>query len=475
MKVKFIVIVSVLFAAIVIIFMFKKKEHIKEITTDKLFHLIPPNSSNVHFANTIITSDSLNFFKFEYMYNGGGVGIGDFNNDGLQDIFFTGNQVPSKIYINKGNFRFEDITAGSGIVIDNGFPFGISVADVNQDGLADIYVSIGGPQKKDIYPNKLFINEGVDKNKNPHFKEMANQYGLADSGQSVQAVFFDYDRDGDLDMYQLTGGGFEKSPNVASPVVKDGSAKNTDRLYRNDFDIKLGHPVFTNVSKQAGIVEEGFGLGVSLIDINEDGWQDIYVTNDYISSDLLYINNKDGTFSEKVKAYFKHTSLFAMGNDVGDINNDGLVDVLSVDMLPDDHYQKMLMYGPSQHDKFYYSIELGYAYQYMRNTLQLNRGGGKFSEIGQLACIYKSSWSWAPLLADLDNDGYQDIFITNGFPKNITDLDFVKYRSDAKKTGDPNKQFAILIDSLSARPGIKTHSYSYKRWFSKKYRSLISK
>ncbi len=334
--------------------------------------------------------------------------------------------------------------------------------DINQDGLSDIYISVGGPEKKDIYPNKLFINEGLDKNKNPRFKEMANEYGLADSGQSVQAVFFDYDHDGDLDMYQLTGGGFEKSPNVASPVIKDGSAKNTDRLYRNDFDKKLGHPLFTNVSKQAGIMEEGFGLGVSAIDINEDGWQDIYVTNDYISSDLLYINNKDGTFSEQVKSYFKHTSLFAMGNDVGDINNDGLVDILSVDMLPDEHYERMLMYGPSQYDKFYKAVGLGYSYQYMRNTLQLNRGDGKFSEIGQLAGIYKTSWSWAPLFADLDNDGYQDIFITNGFPKNITDLDFVKYRSDAKKTGDPKKQFAILIDSLSARPGIKTHSYCYK-------------
>ncbi len=462
MKAKFIIIISVLLAVVVIIFLFKKKEHIKEIPKDKLFYLIPPDSSNIHFTNTITTNDTLNFFRFEYMYNGGGVGIGDFNNDGLQDIFFTGNQVPSKIYINKGNFRFEDITAGSGIVIDNGFAFGVSVVDVNQDGLADIYVSVGGPQRKDIYPNKLFINKGVDKNKNPHFTEMANEYGLADSGQSIQAVFFDYDHDGDLDMYQLTGGGFEKSPNVASPIVKDGSAKNTDRLYRNDADNKLGHPVFTNVSKQAGIVEEGFGLGVSLIDINEDGWQDIYITNDYISSDLLYINNKDGTFSEKVKVYFKHTSLFAMGNDIGDINNDGLVDILSVDMLPDDHYQKMLMYGPSQYDKFYYSVGLGYAYQYMRNTLQLNRGSGKFSEIGQLAGIYKSSWSWAPLFADLDNDGYQDIFITNGFPKNITDLDFVKYRSDAKKSVDPNKQFTILLDSLSARPGIKTHTYSYK-------------
>ena len=233
-------------------------------------------------------------------------------------------------------------------------------------------------------------------------------------------------------------------------------------MYRNDFDSILGHPVFTNVSKQAGILQEGFGLGVSVLDINEDGWPDVYVTNDYLTNDLLYINNKDGTFSEKSQDYFKHTSHFAMGNDVGDINNDGLVDIIAVDMLPEDRYQRALMFGPNQYDKFYYSISQGYSYQYMRNTLQLNRGNGKFSEIGQLAGIYKTSWSWAPLFADLDNDGYQDLFITNGFGKNITDLDFVKFRSDISHADANKPVLGRLIDSLSTRPGIKTHPYAYK-------------
>lgn len=224
---------------------------------------------------------------------------------------------------------------------------------------------MNGPGDKDIYPNKLFINQGLDKDGNPYFKEMAKEYGLADSGQSIQAVFFDYDHDGDLDMYLLTGGGFEKSPIVPHPIAKDGSSRNTDRLYRNDFDPKLGHAFFTNVSKVAGIQTEGFGLGVSLLDINNDGWPDIYVTNDYISNDLLYVNNKDGTFNEEAGKYFKHTSYYAMGNDVGDINNDGLMDIISVDMLPENRPERMRMLTPNQYDKFYYSVNLGYSYQYI--------------------------------------------------------------------------------------------------------------
>lgn len=462
MKFKWAAIPLMLIISVAIIFALRNNSGKHNAGKNVLFESVSPDSSNIHFANNIVTNDSLNIFTFEYLYNGGGVGISDFNVDGMPDIFFTGNTVASKLYINKGNFRFQDITHSAGVEINKGWPFGVSVVDINQDGLPDIYVSVGGPGNKDIFPNKLFVNQGLDKNNSVHFKEMANEYGLADSGQSIQAVFFDYDHDGDLDMYQLTGGGFEKSPIVPHPIAKDGSSRNTDRLYRNDLDKKSGHPVFTNVSKQAGILQEGFGLGVSVVDINEDAWPDIYVTNDYLTNDLLYVNNKDGTFSEMVQLYFKHTSHFAMGNDIGDINNDGLVDIISVDMLPEDHYQRTLMFGPNQYDKFHYSIQQGYSYQYMRNTLQLNRGCGKFSEIGQFSGIYKTSWSWAPLFADLDNDGYQDIFISNGFGRNITDLDFVKYRSNVLKIGNSKEAINILMDSLSVRPGIKTHPYVYK-------------
>jgi len=430
-----------------------------------LFESLPSDFTGITFTNTITTSDSVNLLNFEYIYIGGGVGIGDFNKDGLPDIFLAGNMVPSKLYLNKGNMKFEDMTISSGLIV-NGWPFGVSVADVNGDGLQDIYLSMGGAAGKGEYKNELFINEGNDKNGIPHFKELAKEYGLNEPAITIQSVFFDYDGDGDLDMYQMTGGGYDRSPNVPYPIRKDGTAKNTDKLFRNDFNAKLGHPVFTNVSKHANIVEEGFGLGISILDINEDGWSDIYITNDYITNDLLYVNNGDGTFKEEAAKYFSHTSYFAMGNDVGDINNDGLMDIVAVDMLPDKRKDRMQMLGANTYDKFYYSQTQGYLDQYMRNTLQLNQGQGKFSEIGQSAGMYKTSWSWAPLFADFDNDGYQDLFITNGFGKDVTDLDFVKFRSDASAYSNKNEKKTIndkeLAKSLNERPGIKKHPYLYR-------------
>ncbi|MEX1238957.1 MAG: CRTAC1 family protein, partial [Cyclobacteriaceae bacterium] len=444
----------------------------KQATSDPnaLFALVPSDSSGIDFINRITPDDTINILTFEYLYNGGGVGVGDFNNDGFQDIFLVGSQIPGKLYINRGNtspgysaFSFEDLTELSGITRDENWAFGVSVIDINQDGWQDIYISMGGPGNMNRFPNRLFVNQGRDQSRQPVFKEMAEAYGLADRAHSIQALFFDYDRDGDLDMYQLTGGGFERSPNNPGPIVADGSAVNTDRLYRNDYDAQRGHPVFTDVSEPAGILHEGYGLGISLLDINDDAWPDLYVTNDYLTNDHLYVNNGDGTFSEKVSEYFKHTSHFAMGNDVGDINNDGLMDVIALDMLPEDHSRRKLMFGASQYNKFYYAVNHGYTHQYMRNTLQLNNGNGSFSEIGQLAGIYKTDWSWAVLLADFDNDEHQDIFITNGFGKDVTDLDFVKFRSsmtsEIKNEGLRRK---ILLDSLAARPGIKLSNYAYR-------------
>lgn len=439
-----------------------------EQKTDTLFVLLPPDSSGVDFVNQITPTDQVNILTYEYLYNGGGVGIGDFNNDGYQDLVLAGSQVPAKLYINKGNsaksgFSFEDKTATSGIGPHQNWAFGVSVVDVNQDGLQDIYFSMGGPGNISNFPNRLFVNMGLDDSQNPRFEEKAHEYGLADPYHSIQALFFDYDRDGDLDMYQLNGGGFERSPNNPSPIIKDGSARNTDRLYRNDLDEKAGHPVFTDVSKEAGVLQEGYGLGISLADFNEDGWPDLYITNDYLTNDQLYINNRDGTFTESVSKYFKHTSHFAMGNDVGDINNDGLMDVVALDMLPDDHYRRKLMFGATKYNKFYYAVNHGYTHQYMRNTLQLNNGNGSFSEIGQLSGIYKTDWSWAVLLADFDNDQFQDVFITNGFGKDVTDLDFVKFRSsmtsDIKNEALRRK---VLLDSLASRPGIKVSNYAFQ-------------
>lgn len=439
----------------------------KQARYDSLFTLIPADSSGVDFINRITADDTVNILTYEYLYNGAGVGVADFNRDSLPDIFFAGSQVPHKLYINKGAqgtlpFSFEDMTATSGITHDANWAFGVSVVDINQDGWPDVYVCMGGPGNMNSFPNKLFVNQGLDASGHPFFKEMATEYGLADKAQSIQALFFDYDRDGDLDMYLVTGGGFERSPNNPAPIVKDGTAVNTDRLFRNDAKEGVDHPLFTDVSKEAGVLQEGYGLGVSLLDINEDGWPDVYVTNDYLTNDQLYVNNRDGTFSEKVQEYFKHTSHFAMGNDVGDINNDGLMDVVTVDMLPDGHYRRKLMFGATQYNKFYFAVSHGYAYQYMRNTMQLNNGNGSFSEIGQMAGIYKTDWSWAPLLADFDNDQFDDIFITNGFGKDITDLDFVKFRGTmSSEIRNAAQRRKVLLDSLAQRPGIRVPNYAY--------------
>ncbi|HEU5147151.1 MAG TPA: VCBS repeat-containing protein, partial [Chryseosolibacter sp.] len=456
------------FFAAIVLFAVSACENQVEEKADTLFVLLPSDSSGVDFINQITPSDQVNILTYEYMYNGGGIGVGDFNNDGYQDLVLAGSQVPAKLYINKGKsakrgFSFEDKTATSGIGPHENWAFGVSVVDINQDGLQDIYFSMGGPGNKNRFPNLLFVNMGVDDSGNPRFEEKALDYGLADTGHSIHALFFDYDRDGDLDMYQLTGGGFERSPNNPFPIVKDGTARNTDRLYRNDFNEQAGHPMFTDVSKEAGVLHEGYGLGISFADFNEDRWPDLYITNDYLTNDQLYINNRDGTFTESVSDYFQHTSHFAMGNDIGDINNDGLMDVVVVDMLPDDHYRRKLMFGATQYNKFNYAVNHGYTHQYMRNTLQLNNGNGSYSEIGQLSGIYKTDWSWAVLFADLNNDQFQDIFITNGFGKDVTDLDFVKFRSNmTSEIKNESRRRQILLDSLASRPGIEVSNYAYQ-------------
>lgn len=426
---------------------------------DALFISISNKVSGVHFTNTIETNDSINILNYEYLYNGGGIGIGDFNNDNLPDIIFTGNQVESKIYINKGNFTFEDITQSSGINTLGKWCTGVSIVDINQDGLDDIYLNVGGMGNQSRFPNLLYINNG-----DLTFTESAQDYGLADQGESIQSLFFDYDLDGDLDMYLLTGGGFEKSAIIIRPILANGQSRNTDRLYRNDFDTEKGHPIYTDVSKEAGITIEGFGLGVSTFDANNDNWPDIYVSNDYLSRDFLYINQKDGTFKEQARDYFGHTSHFSMGNDIADINNDGYLDVFTVDMLPEDLKRRKLMSGAHHsHDVFQIALKYGYGHQHMRNMLQLNNGNQTFSEIGQLTGLDKTDWSWAPLIADFDNDGLNDIFITNGFGKDITDMDFVKFReNNSSQFGNAKEAQKSVIDCLYNRPGIIVPNYAFK-------------
>ncbi len=434
------------------------------------------SETGIDFQNTITPNDTLNLLDFEYLYNGGGVGVGDFNNDGFPDLVFTGNIVESRIYLNKGKngngLQFEDITEKSGFDTKGKWCTGVSVVDINGDGFDDIYISVGGPGKKSVYPNLLFLNRGptpLEGGRGVTFHESAAEYGLNDPSESNQAVFFDYDLDGDLDMYLLNGGGFEKSPVTIRPILTNGSSRNTDKLYQNNFDATLGHPVFTDVSKQAGITTEGFGLGVAILDANQDGWPDVYVSNDYLSKDLLYVNLHNGTFREAAAEYFGHTSHFSMGNDVGDLNNDGNPDLITVDMLPESHRRRMSMFGPHLRDKFQQSVQYGYGHQYMRNMLQLatplqgGAGGVSFSEIGQIAGIDRTDWSWCPLMADFDNDGWQDLFITNGYGKDITDLDFVKFRQDAiGQFSNPEAVRKKLIQSLDDVPPIILPNYIYK-------------
>ncbi len=433
---------------------------------DTLFQTIPSAHSGIVFNNKITENDSLNPFDVVNLYNGGGVGIGDFNNDGLQDIFFTGNMVSCKLYLNKGNFHFEDITEKAGVEGLGRWARGVSVVDINNDGLPDIYICNTIYKDPLRRRNVLYVNQGAGKDGIPHFKEMAAEYGLDIHVQSTMASFFDYDNDGDLDMY-LTVNEASNGNNPSDFVHRSasGTAPSIGRLYRNEMDSTLGHPVFHDVSKQAGMNSDGFGHAATICDINNDGWKDIYVSDDFLSNNILYINNHDGTFTNRTKEYFKHTSFNAMGQDVTDINNDGLPDVVELDMNPEDNYRKKMMLG-ANNTYTYQNFDLyGYQYQYVRNTLQLNQGPSvregdsigipAFSEIGFLSGMSQTDWSWTPLVADFDNDGYRDLIVTNGFPRDVSDHDFVAYRH--KSNGLITTK--AMIDLI---PEVKLHNYGFR-------------
>ncbi len=402
-------------------------------TDEPLFHRLAPELTGIYFSNDIQENKHYNLYDYEYIYNGGGVAILDVNNDGLQDIFLSGNMVPSRLYLNQGNLQFQDITESSGILADS-WATGVAVADLNHDGYDDIYVCAAGNKEVSNTANLLYIN-----NRDNTFTEAASQYGIADTLLTTQAAFFDYDRDGDLDLYLMNFGNEKWVKNFIYPKITDGSGPGADRLYRNDTTLGSSlkgdeRGMFTDVTQEAGILAEGYGLGISIFDINEDGWPDIYVSNDYLDDDLIYVNSQDGTFKESAADYLKHTSNFGMGNDVADINNDGLADIMVVDMLPEDNERQKVFAGAMNYDKFMLARQHGYMPAYMRNTLQLNNGTGPhgqpaFSEIGQLAGVSNTDWSWSVLFADYDNDGYRDLFVGNGYKKEITNMDFSMYIS----------------------------------------------
>ncbi len=459
---------SKIFFLVVLIFMMGCKDN------KSVFNPVKPSRSGIDFINKLNYTDSLTVLDFEYMFNGAGVALCDINNDGLQDILFTGNMVSAKLYLNKGNLTFEDITEKAGLKTE-GWCYGVSVVDINQDGYQDFYISKSGNKKTPAEKrhNLFFINQGPSPSPKGEgggevtFKESAAAMGLDDDGYDVQAAFLDYDKDGDLDVYLLRNSFVNYNRNNVRVKQTEGQAASTDKLFRNDGPVvslpsgerKGG---FTDVSKETGITIEGFGLGVSVCDINKDNWPDLYVSNDFLTNDLLWINNKNGGFTNEAKKYLRHQTYNAMGNDVADFNNDGNDDIVTVDMLPPDNKRWKLTIGGNRYDEFNNTINMGYEPQYLRNTLQLNNGDGSFSEIGQASGINATEWSWAPLFADFDNDGWKDLFVSNGYRSDVTNMDFILYGKRALFMGTAEANRKERLKMLENFPGIHVNNYVFK-------------
>ncbi len=431
----------------------KKKEN-------TLFNLIPPDKTHIDFNNELKEDDENNVLAYQYFYNGGGVAIGDLNNDGLEDIYFTCNMTDNKLYLNKNNLEFEDITKEADVAgRDDSWKTGVTMADVNGDGKLDIYVCYSGKLPGEKRMNQLFINEGNDKNGIPKFDEQAQQYGLADSSYSTQAYFFDYDRDGDLDMLLLNHDITFRSnldQSILQLLLHTNDHVSVIKLFRND------NNHFSEITEQSGIkatvMTHGLGAGIS--DINGDGWPDIYLSNDYQEPDCLYMNNGNGTFTDKLQTSLSHISYFSMGNNVCDINNDCLPDIFTLDMLPEDNTRQKLLFAPDNYERQDLNLRVGFYYEYMRNMLHLNNGDGTFSEIGQLSGISNTDWSWAPLFADYDNDGWKDIYITNGYLRDFTNMDFLKYKGDFLQNRSIGKN--DLIDLVHKMPSSNLNNYIFK-------------
>lgn len=385
---------------------------------EKQFERLPTAISGITFANTLTENDSLNYFTYAYIYMGGGVAAGDIDNDGLVDLFFTGNMVPNKLYLNKGEMKFEDISATAGVSGDNRWYTGVTMADVNGDGWLDIYCSVGG--KYGPKENQLFIN-----NRDRTFTEQANNWGVADTGNSVQATFFDYDKDNDLDMFLAN---YPPTPfNAPNQFylfkTQFAQPRERDKLYRNDGDS------FTEVSSEAGVNSFGLSLSATVGDVNNDSWPDLYISNDFSTPDYFFINNGDGTFTNHLKDITRNTAFYGMGADIADFNNDGYLDLFQVDMTAEDNRRSKANMASMNPDLFWSTVNAGFHYQYMQNGLQLNNGLlnanlPDFSNIARLAGVSSTDWSWGPLFADLDNDGWKDLFISNGTRREINNRDY---------------------------------------------------
>lgn len=432
-----------------------------------LFTLLDKDDTGISFRNTFFEDGPLNVANYIYFYNGGGVAIGDINNDGLQDILFTGNMVKNRLFLNKGNFKFEDITAKSGVAEKQGWCTGATMADVNGDGKLDIYICRSADVDPARRKNLLFINNG-----DLTFTERAAEFGLDNTGYSTQAAFFDYDKDGDLDCFiinhslQKYTAGVQDNPELRKERNGDFASK----LYQNNGG------KYTDVSDAAGITSNvlTFGLGLAITDFNNDGWPDVSVSNDFNEPDYLFINNGNGTFSEKLSECMDQTSLYSMGSDAADYNNDGLVDLVTLDMMPEDNYNQKMHSGAENFDKFQVLFNKGFYYQYSRNMLQRNNGDGTFSEVGQLAGVSNTDWSWAALFADYDNDGNKDLFVTNGYVKDYTEMDFMKYSMDRLIRSMHKEQVDAIPEYIAKMPTHAVPNYILRNngdeTFSKKIR-----
>jgi len=394
-----------------------------------LFDVLDSKLTGIDFANRLTPTPQFNMFKYMYFYNGAGVGVGDYNNDGLIDIFFSSNQGENKLFLNEGAMKFKDVTKQTKILHDNGWSTGVSVVDINNDGLLDIYVCRVGNYEILKSKNQFLICKGIDTDGVPYYEDEAAKLGLDFSGFSTQAAFFDYDLDGDLDFFLMNHSlHFDGSFNQRSSYLNTFDTLAADYLFRND-DGK-----FIDVSAQSGINRSiiGYGLGLSVADINLDGYPDLYIGNDFHENDYLYINQKNGTFKDELASSIMHTSQFSMGTDVADITNDGFPEIISMDMTPEDPYILKRSLGENEYDIFHYKIKSGYHPQFARNTLQLNRQNGMFSDIGFYSNVFATDWSWAALWIDFDNNGWKDLFISNGIPKRLNDMDYVNYVSNAE-------------------------------------------
>lgn len=439
-----------------------------------VFKVLKSDKSGLTFANNLKSSDSLNLFKYMYFYNGAGVGAGDFNNDGLTDVFFASNQGDNSLFLNQGNLHFKNVTGQTGIPPDKAWSTGVSVVDINNDGLLDIYVSRVGKYKILNSNNQFLICQGINKDGIPQYSDKAKEYGLDFSGFGTHAAFLDYDMDGDLDIFLLNHSVHE-SGNFRARNQFTGTSHQTSgsRLYRNDGNI------FTNVTAECGINSTaiGYGLGIVVSDINLDGYPDIYIGNDFHENDYLYINQKNGQFRDVSGSSMMHTSQYTMGVDIADANNDGYPEIVAVDMLPSDPYILKRSLGEDNYDIFHLKIRYGYNYQYTRNALQFNRGNGNFSETALYSGIAATDWSWAPLWVDFDNDGLKDLFISNGIPKRMNDIDYINYVSDQSiqqkiRDNKINEKDKILIDKF---PQIKIPNKFYRNTGSLKFEDLQDK